>query len=117
MKRFSHILSFCLVALILLTAQSAALARTMADATGQIVICTGTGPMIVYMDEQGEPTGPPQICPEYALSLIVALTQADIMPVSLGVWFSERANELAQSRVISKFGTPSARGPPDLMWL
>ena len=114
MKRISHILSFSLVALIVLTAQSAAFARTMTDATGQMVICTGTGPMMVYVDEQGELTGAPQICPGYALSLIVALTPSEIDSVSSGVWFKERADDLARSRVILKFGTPSARDPPDL---
>ena len=67
MSRVSHILGYVLAAVIALTAQSAAVARTMPDATGQMVLCTGTGPVMVYTDEDGNPTSAPHICPDFAV--------------------------------------------------
>ncbi len=115
MKRFSDILGLALAAIIVLTAQSAAIARTMPDATGQMVICTGTGPLMVYMDENGEPTGAPHICPDYGLSLIVALHSSHAFPIASGAWKDGVVPVSHTEPAILKFGTPSARGPPVLI--
>ena len=115
MRRFSHIISLCLATLVVLTAQSAALARTMPDATGQMVICTGTGPMMVYVDANGEPTGAPQICPEYALGLIVALESAVLELDAHGVWHRLGALYVGLELSVLRLGTPNARGPPVLV--
>lgn len=112
MRRFSHILSYALAAIIALTAQSGAVARMMPDATGQIVICTGSGPMMVYTDENGEPTSAPHVCPDCTMSLIVALTDQEKSLAATGDWSRETASSLVAGRIVVKFGTPSARGPP-----
>ncbi|OJI93973.1 hypothetical protein LY10_00270 [Planktotalea frisia] len=112
MKRVSQIISSLLVALVVLTAQSAAAARTMPDASGQMVICTGNGPMMIYIDANGEPTGAPQICPEYALSLIVAVAlDAPVMSKRV-VWSELRSVERVLKQATVRLGTPMARGPP-----
>ncbi len=115
MKWTSHILSVLLAAVIALTAQSAAVARTMPDATGQMVICTGTGPTMIYFDEDGNPTSPPQLCPDYALSLIVALDVPEIAVVATGVWQRASIDFVEPGRPVLRLGTPNARGPPVLI--
>ncbi|MEP2030756.1 MAG: hypothetical protein ABJI96_18840 [Paracoccaceae bacterium] len=63
----SH-LAFFLVVVMVLTAHSMAVARGSAMSMGQIVLCTGTGPVLVNVDEDGQPVSPPHICPECALT-------------------------------------------------
>lgn len=110
--RFTSVL---LVALVLMTAQSAAVARTMPDATGQMTLCTGTGPTMVYMDAQGNPTGPPHICPEYALSLILALDTPVANVTATGRWISLVVPEPVHTLAMHKRTTARARGPPRLV--
>ena len=45
-----------------------ATARGASAATGQMVICTGTGPVVVYIDDEGQPTAAPHICPDCVLA-------------------------------------------------
>jgi hypothetical protein len=62
-----------LLALVLgLTSQSMAVARGASAATGQMVLCTGAGPVAVYLDAKGQPTSAPHICPDSALNISVA---------------------------------------------
>ncbi|MGB7319535.1 MAG: hypothetical protein WBC85_16345 [Planktotalea sp.] len=115
MKWTSHILGACMALVIALTAQSAAVARTMPDAAGQMVLCTGTGPMMVYFDENGEPTAPPHLCPDCALSLIISLENAELLIAASGAWLSQRHELATVVGPILHFGTPKARGPP--VWI
>ncbi len=51
--------------LLLVTSQSMAVTRgTMRDAAGHMVLCTGTGPIAVAIDSNGEPISPHHICPD-----------------------------------------------------
>lgn len=52
-----------------LTNLAAGAARGMADPAGRMVLCTGTGPVMVYVDEAGAPTGPPVLCPDGVAAL------------------------------------------------
>lgn len=63
---------------LVLQGQSAAARVTMTDAVGQIVICTGTGPMAVYVDADGQPVDAPETCPDCLILSIVALLVAPI---------------------------------------
>ena len=68
-------LSALVLALMLaLTGQSMAVARGASAAMGQMVLCTGAGPVAIYVDAQGKPTSAPHICPDSALN--VAMTDA-----------------------------------------
>lgn len=59
-----------LLALILaLTSQSMAVARGASAATGQMVLCTGAGPVAIYLDADGNQTSAPHICPDSALNI------------------------------------------------
>lgn len=74
-------LAIFLAAVLALTGQSMAVMRGMASASGEMVICTGTGPITVQVDENGQPVGPPHICPDCALSLFA---YADHQPSAPG---------------------------------
>ena len=69
----SSIVAICLALVLALTGQSVAAARSASDATGQMVLCTGTGSVVAYMDAAGEPTQAPHFCPDCT---IVVLTPA-----------------------------------------
>ena len=46
-----------------------AFARTQAPADGQIVRCAGHGAVVVFVDEEGQPTSAPQLCPDCTQAL------------------------------------------------
>ena len=112
MKRFSHIICFMLASVIALTAQSAALARTMPDASGQMVLCTGSGPMLVLFDENGKPVEAPQVCPECVLSLLHALGTDLAYAAATGVWRELFGPSFVIFETNLRLGAPKARGPP-----
>lgn len=71
-------LGLLLVAALLLTAHSAAASRAQREARGQVILCTGSGPVTIYVDATGTPTGPPHLCPD-CIPRLLAL--APVVPV------------------------------------
>jgi hypothetical protein len=67
--------SLALALMLALTSQSMAVARGASAATGQMVLCTGAGPVAVYVDAQGQPTSAPHICPDSALNVLFEVTE------------------------------------------
>lgn len=65
-----HIIAAFMALALLMTAQAMAQARGASAAAGQMVICTGTGPMVVHVDADGQPTDAPHLCPEAALHVL-----------------------------------------------
>ncbi len=104
--------ALCLGLLLALTAQGVAQSRGVSAAVGQMTLCTGTGPAVVYVDEQGQPTRPPHYCPDFAFSLLAALLPdlATAPPPpeqdGLGGLAGERS-EIPAPRALQQ-----ARGPP-----
>lgn len=62
-----------LILVLVATAQAAAVARAMPGSSGYAVICTGSGPVMVELGENGEPVSR-RYCPEGALVLLAALS-------------------------------------------
>ncbi len=110
-----HITSLGLALLIAFTSVQFAAARGQSPAVGTMEICTGTGPVHILVDENGEPTGGVMICPDYAMAFFadhlgvvpdlqqVVLWQ-DIWLPRLAVGVHSAAPRVAQ-----------ARGPPGLV--
>lgn len=73
---FGLILSLMLA----LTSQSMAVAGGASAATGQMVICTGTGPVTIYMDASGAPTEAPHLCADCILAFSDATVQNELRP-------------------------------------
>lgn len=107
-------LALILAGLLVLSGQGMAMAHTT-DPSGQIVVCSGSGPTVVYVDEDGQPVGPPMYCPECALHILdaaevpqgVAIVQV-ARPQVLTLVVPVRRVQRAVLRVF-------ARGPPDLV--
>jgi len=106
-------LALALVAVMVLTSQSMAVARGAAmDAKGQIVLCTGTGPLTVYVDEDGQPVGRPHICPDCALHVFAAIAAPEIAPAPPADSPRAQGFAAADIRAESRACATSARDPP-----
>ena len=66
------LISLCLALILALTGGTLATARGAMPAAGVVVLCSGGGILVVPVDASGNPTGPAQVCPDIALSLIAA---------------------------------------------
>lgn len=105
-------LAIALALVLLLTAQSMAVARGAPEVAGQMVLCSGSGPVTVYMDTEGQPTAAPHICPECALSFFgildpqILVILAPLQPVA-APWPSQ----VGWRDILVTLET-SARGPP-----
>ncbi len=73
MWRTALILALC--ALLGVTGQAMAVAGANAPAEGRVVICHGHGSAVIYVDAEGQPTTPPELCID-CLSLFSALSTA-----------------------------------------
>ncbi|AJE45581.1 hypothetical protein [Celeribacter indicus] len=80
MRRSPPIHAGLVALLLIVTSQSMAVARgTMRDPAGAMILCTGSGPTMVYVDESGRPMGPRHICPEAALSILAGTGVAFVL--------------------------------------
>ncbi|MGB2203492.1 MAG: hypothetical protein ACPH5G_19335 [Pseudooceanicola atlanticus] len=111
----THILPAVLSLLLLATAQAAAVAHAAPGPAGQMELCTGTGPVMVYVDENGTPTGPPVYCPDFALSLILSLDLDPVLPPPRDAESRAIAASVVIAAAVSR-GPASVRvrGPPVL---
>lgn len=112
MIRFRPIFAILLSLVLLATGGVMAVARGQAMVAGQIVLCSGTGPVTVNVDATGEPVGPVHICPDCALSLLAAIPLPDhaIAPVERAAALHFALPAIAAASVGS---VPSrARAPP-----
>ncbi len=112
MTTLTRLMTPLLVALMVLTSASLAVARAAPDATGQMVLCTGSGPVVVHFDEDGDPVGAPHYCPDCAMTLLAAV--AGHAPVAARVAPAkpvrfEAADILAR---LTQARIAQARGPP-----
>lgn len=111
-SNFRTCLAITLAVLLILTSQGVAIARGMPSAAGQIVICTGTGPVLITIDENGEPSESPRICPDTGQALLAAVALADVPETPPG-HVRARTPTFSQDLVLEhRSGTALARGPP-----
>ena len=113
MRRILHsYLAIALSLMLVFTGQSLAVARGMPGPSGQMVICTGQGPVMISVDADGNPAGAPHICPDGALALIQtgfdAPLEAD--PQGLHARVPYGTQSVDQAGLLT--ATPQARGPP-----
>lgn len=86
MRILKPILACVLAAVIIATSGAMASARGMArDASGEMVLCVGTGSVTVLMDADGQPLGVAHFCPDCALAslAVVAADETAVLPVVL----------------------------------
>lgn len=106
-------LGLMMALLLILTGQGVAVARGTSMVPGQIVICSGGGPVMIDLDANGQPVGPPHFCPENALVLLSAVTLAPApQPVPERMMRRVKPVSLALSLLSGHARLTSARDPP-----
>ena len=104
--------SLLLALALVLTGQGMAMARGGSAASGQMVICTGTGPMVVHVDAQGQPTHAPVLCPDAALHApLAAALSRPAVPASRIAYVPPSQPAPTKARNHAK-PTPPSRAPP-----
>lgn len=106
--------SAVLLLAMVLTSAAMAVARSSQDvASGTMVLCTGTGPISVQVDADGQPIGPVHFCPDCALAFFATTPDPQI-----GAFVPVAREFLVQIplslSVIREHGQslPNARAPP-----
>lgn len=97
---------------LVLTGQSMAMARGMSPAADQIVICTGSGPMVMTVDAEGNPTAPSHLCPDCALNLLQGVLTQGMSFVGFTGWHKIQAHDTAIVLVRLGLVKPRVRDPP-----
>lgn len=107
--------SLVLALMLALTSQSMAVARGAAAATDKITLCTGTGPMAVYVDAEGNPTQAPHLCPDSTLHVVfdVDPPRADV-PLDIVLHRAASLPAVDAPRVVAPVRPPS-RAPPSVV--
>ena len=115
MTRLRFHIAFILIFVLTLTGHSMAIARGASGPAGFMELCTGAGPVMVAIDEHGEPPGESHICPEFSLMLQNAV--GGDVPAALPVAFSATRICCPSVRVLVTVThlSPSARAPPVLV--
>lgn len=108
-------LALSLALMLVLTGQGMAIARGASDPAGQMVLCTGTGPLSVYVDENGNPTGPPVFCPDCALLLLAAVAVPDTMALPAITGPAATPIRSAHLRGVRARTCALARAPPRMI--
>lgn len=113
--RHTRLLPVLLSVLIGLTSLTLGHARGQARMGETVVLCTGSGAVVVTLDAEGNPTGPAHICPDMALALMAGVAAASPALPDARLVRSERlvvATALPPQPVTLPLGQP--RGPPSL---
>ncbi|MFC6584970.1 hypothetical protein [Sulfitobacter aestuariivivens] len=107
-----HLTTLLLALMLAITSQSMAVARGASAASGQMVICTGTGPVAVFVDAQGQPTQAPHLCPDATLQVLTDLDMSG--PHWIGVDLGADLSGVHPERLYLSQGWrgPPSRGPP-----
>lgn len=110
----TYLAVFCAL-LLVVTSHSMAQARGMTDADGQMVICTGTGPITVLVDAEGQPVERGHVCPDCAMSLFAG-TSAPFEPPMLVLRGGETVSFPANTATApARIARATARGPPSFI--
>ena len=106
------LIAVLLAVVLALTSQSMAVARGSAAATGQMVLCTGTGPVAVFTDADGQPTSAPHICPDSALNVLLAVPHRLTVTPARIVHFDLAETHATATLPILRRERPAPRAPP-----
>lgn len=101
--------------MIALTGLGVASSRGIDKIAGQMVLCTGSGPVVVYMDKDGQPTQAPHYCPEFALSLLsaVAIDQPTVPAVAAAL--APKPPRVVGNLIAASVPNRPARSPPHVV--
>ncbi len=107
--------ALALVLILALTSQTMVVAQGQAMAVGEIEICHGLGVVSQPVDAEGNPTGPPVICPDFATAISLEGESAARVPLLARLWITS-VYVLETTRAYGRSApAASARGPPVLV--
>lgn len=108
------LISFFACCVLIAAAFGASLVHVMKTPVDQVVICVGSGSIVVSVDEDGQPVAPKPICPE----CIVAFADlAQVDPCSMPMHTLAKATmqwSVADLVSVPHVRKAEARGPPRL---
>ena len=90
-------------------------ARAQSPAVGTVVICTGTGPVHILVDENGQPTGNTMICPDYAVAFFAEAEGGQVEIRRFEVWSTVAYVMPSVTGVVVVSAPVRARGPPAIV--
>ena len=108
--------AFLLTLLLALTGQTMAVARGATDAHGQMIICTGHGPVAVWVDGDGQPTDAPHVCPDCIAQALTGILADNPDATQQACLTARRSFPDRLQRVIAVDVECPARGPPRLLF-
>ena len=89
-----------------------AMARGMAPAADEIVICTGQGAVVMTIDADGNPTAPAHLCPDCAMNLLQGVLSQGVALTSFTCWQKVRAHYQTLAQACPGLYATQARDPP-----
>lgn len=101
--------------LIAFTSVQLAAARGQSPAVSTMVICTGTGPVHILVDEDGQPTGRVMICPDYAVAFFAEVSHVTPAAIRLDRWQDLWLGQPDEHCFGAGLPPAQARGPPPLV--
>lgn len=107
-------LGLLLAGLIVITALHVGAARGQAQVAGSIVLCTGSGPVTVPVDADGQPVGHVTTCPDCVMSVLAGLDAPAVLILRVA---RTRRVHYGHVRIRCRpqaLRIPPARGPPKL---
>ena len=107
-----HVTTLALMLMIGVTSVQLAAARGQSPAVGTMEICTGTGPIHILVDENGEPTGGVMICPDYAMAFFADVWAASPTAVRIDAWQEVWVGQTGVAAYHLIRVETQARGPP-----
>lgn len=105
-------LSLLLCMALAFTSLTMAQTRGAMAATGQMVICTGQGTSVVYVDADGQPTAVPHHCPDCLMLLAPAPVASPLKPIAQAFPLPRRVHPTQTHHHRAPGLTPPSRAPP-----
>lgn len=101
-----------LAMVVTLTGHASASVKGSRDAAGQMVICSGSGPVAIYVDAEGQPTQAPHYCPDCVMHLLDAVPSPNdlMLPAYAGQAFDRLLSVVQPGHLLQL--EASARAPP-----
>lgn len=115
MARLRTHIALMLALMLALTSLSLAVARGQATPAGTIALCSGAGMQMLHVDADGNPTGPPHVCPDG----VAALALVDMDAPAQALRRVRDGETLRIPRDVPAVAQPvvpaQARGPPPVI--
>jgi hypothetical protein len=108
-------LALSLALLLSLTSQTMATARGAPTPVGQAILCTGSGPVTILVDAEGQPTGQTHICPDCAFSVLDSVIPPSIVPIRLSQSTVNHVIDIEIEILRSAPTAFAARAPPEVV--